>query len=685
MTAEIKATPAIRRFVFLILLSALTVVRATADSSSFTAAALSAPAEAGTAVLLGSGDVLLFGDTLGGQPELYDSVIASFTPLGLVNGSQRAGAAGVRLDDGRILIVGGWDGNSALRSATIFDPSTRAFTELDGSMSVARIHPTATRLLDGRVLVVGGYNETGVEMSADVFDPSTGAFTPTGSLAEPRLASATLLRDGRVLVAGGLRADGRCTAAVEIFNPSLGSFAAAEGLAHARCDHQAVALPDGRVLVTGGHADMTPLAATEIFDPVDDTFAAAGQLQVARTHHRSVVLPSGDVLVVGGEGAEGALAPAEVYSPLTGAFTAGPSLLEARLWPAVSVLHDGRVLVAGGRGANGRPLATAEILVVERRPAPRVQTSTELRSSVFTSAYGQPVTYYARVSGAHSVPDGVVQFVDGGTRVLATVTLDGSGTAEATVTDTPAGTRSITAVYGGSTTFEASESAPATQSVQQRRATASLTVFPLQRQYSDRVTLEATVSPANAAESVTFKVNTQVLGTAPVVAGKARLSPPLLGAIGAGVKNVTAVFNQVQKNYEIYNPYRSMSALREDARVEYTGATTVNTGCSSCSSAIVRLQATVRDISLVSPAIDADPGDVGTATVAFVNRATGAVIQTVPVTPDPNDRRTGKAVYNWPVNIGRSSSQTFTIGMVVGNQYIRNSSYDDARVIVVKR
>jgi hypothetical protein len=672
-----------------LLLLAIVVLTAGANTiadtpSSAATGAMQAPFESGTAIVMNSGDALLFGDMTGALPELYDAAAGSFGPAA-VQQPRRAGAVGVRLDDGRVLIVGGSDGRAAMRSASIFDPSTRTFTELKGAMSAARIQPTATRLLDGRVLVIGGYNEAGVEASADVFDPWSGLFAPVGSLAEPRLASTAQLLDGRVLIAGGLNANGRCTDAVDIFDPVIGSFASAAPLAHARCDSQAVALLDGRVLVTGGHANATPVAETEIFDPADGTFSTTGALQTPRTHHRSVLLPSGDVLVVGGLGPDGPLASSEVYSAATGTFTDGPSLLDARLWPAVALLPDERVLVAGGRGPGGAALATAEILVVDRRPPPPAHTSTELRSSVAKSTYGQPVTYYARVSSANGTPDGVVQFVDGGTHVLATAILDKTGAAQATVTSTPAGTRSITAVYGGTKQFEASHSAPATQSVEREQATASLTLSPLQRQYSDRVTLEATVSPPTAAETVTFKVNTSILGTAPVVGGKARLTPALLGAIGAGVKNVTAVFNQAEDNYEIYNPYRSMSALREDARVAYTGATTVNTGCGTCASAIVRLEATVRDISLVSPATDADAGDIGTATVAFVNRATGAVIQTVPVTAFPSDRRIGKAVYNWPVNLGKSSSQTFTIGMVVGNQYVRNSTLDDVKVTVVRR
>ena len=71
--------------------------------------------------------------------------------------------------------------------------------------------------------------------------------------------------------------------------------------------------------------------------------------------------------------------------------------------------------------------------------------------------------------------------------------------------------------------------------------------------------------------------------------------------------------------------------------------------------------------------------------MSFVNRATGAVIQTVPVIADREDHRTGKATADWTVNIGGNSSQMFTIGVVVGNYYIRNSTTDDQKITVVKR
>jgi hypothetical protein len=72
-------------------------------------------------------------------------------------------------------------------------------------MSVAREIFTATLLLDGRVLVVGGNDGNGISLaSAELFDPKTGQFSSTGSMSAGRFGQdATPLADGTVLVTGG--------------------------------------------------------------------------------------------------------------------------------------------------------------------------------------------------------------------------------------------------------------------------------------------------------------------------------------------------------------------------------------------------------------------------------------------------------------------------------------------------
>jgi hypothetical protein len=111
----------------------------------------------------------------------------------------------------------------------------------------------------------------------------------------------------------------------------------------------------------------------------------------------------------------------------------------------------------------------------------------------------------------------------------------------------------------------------------------------------------------------------------------------------------------------------------------YTGLLYVATASATTSTATVTLSATIKDTS-------GGAGTVTNATVTFVNRANGSPIASnLPVSlVSSTDPTTGTASYNWSVNIGTNSSQSFTIGIIVGNDYSRNSSSDDAIVTISK-
>ena len=94
-------------------------------------------------------------------------------------------------------------------------------------------------------------------------------------------------------------------------------------------------------------------------------------------------------------------------------------------------------------------------------------TATTVASSANPSTAGQSVTFTAHVaatSGAGSL-GGQVRFFDGGTQIGSNVALNGSGDASFTTSGLAEGSHTITAAYQGSALFEASTSAPLTQTV----------------------------------------------------------------------------------------------------------------------------------------------------------------------------------------------------------------------------
>ena len=312
-----------------------------------------------TATLLRTGEILIAGgmekaegvETNTNSAELFDPRNATFRSTGSMTAA-RGGHTATLLDNGDVLITGGFDQGQALNTAEIYHPETSTFTAT-GQMSVPRDRHVATQLQDASVLITGGtpVSSNTAHASAEIYEPTSGVFRQVGNMTTARSAhSATLLNDGTVLIAGGsMQQFDNVLSSAEIYYPATRSFLLIGNMTAPRHKHAATLLSDGRVLMTGGSYDARELggrqASSELYDPKQRAFHSTGSMTRARFKMPTAVLAlgSGNVLVAGdGE-------YLEMYQPSAGVYgTASGGIGEAWMYACAVKLGDGNVLITGG-------------------------------------------------------------------------------------------------------------------------------------------------------------------------------------------------------------------------------------------------------------------------------------------------------------------------------------------------
>jgi hypothetical protein len=177
----------------------------------------------------------------------------------------------------------------------------------------------------------------------------------------------------------------------------------------------------------------------------------------------------------------------------------------------------------------------------------KAATTSGVSSSSNPSVFSQPVTFTAIVTATapgSGVPTGTVTFKNG-TATLGTGTLDGSGHATFTTSTLAVGSRSITAVYGGSSSFNGSTSPVLTQTVNKDATTTTVVSSLNPSVHNHAVTFTATVvanAPGTAIPTgtVTFKNGNKTLGSVTLNAsGQASFTT---SSLTTGTHQITAVY-----------------------------------------------------------------------------------------------------------------------------------------------
>ena len=306
---------------------------------------------------------------------VFDPATETFTPAGSLGAAGPYGSAAVALANADALVVGGYPTSVGSEAVIVRSGS---ITPTAGQPHTLRVSNTATRLDDGKVLVVGGLlamqsggTAFGIsntpDRSAEIFDPATGGFTVLpNSLNVGRYGhTATATTDGRVLIYGGFTENGQ-PAPPELYTHSTGTFTVLTAPeAGARANHAAVRTPDGDIWIVGGE-DLAGSALTSVirFDHTSAALAHALDLATPRTAVSAALLTDSRVLVAGGitSPASGEdTESSEIVAPASAISRGGPAMTTARHANTMTTLSNGKVLILGGTDRGQTPLNSAEI------------------------------------------------------------------------------------------------------------------------------------------------------------------------------------------------------------------------------------------------------------------------------------------------------------------------------------
>lgn len=233
-------------------------------------------------VLLKTGKILAIGGYEERSCELFDPVTETWTMTDSIPTMRFDGQTVTELKDGRILVGGGFRDSAnvstgkhiKLTACEIYDPITEKWIRA-ASINIARYNHTATLLEDGKVMVAGGFGNSLELRSSEIYNPIDNTWIVCDSLNEPRSqASSILLPNGNVFISGG----GSLGVNIipwkksgEVFDVIGKKWSYVKSMFDARLDHQIYYMAKtNHLLIIGGAIGQKSKEDTwETYDPID--------------------------------------------------------------------------------------------------------------------------------------------------------------------------------------------------------------------------------------------------------------------------------------------------------------------------------------------------------------------------------------------------------------------------------
>jgi N-acetylneuraminic acid mutarotase len=197
--------------------------------------------------------------------------------------------------NGKLYVIGGLAGETALSSVEEFDPETNRWRFV--SALPQPVHHTAAVTIGNSIYVIGGYRSVAFDPTSDVYQYEVllDRWTQVASLPSPRGALAAAAIDGKIYAVGGAPT----FRDLVVYDPSTDRWTALPPMPTPR-EHLAAVAFGGRLYVVGGRAGQNR-DAFEMYDPVTALWTSLPPLPTARSGLAAAIL-GGRMYVFGGEG-----------------------------------------------------------------------------------------------------------------------------------------------------------------------------------------------------------------------------------------------------------------------------------------------------------------------------------------------------------------------------------------------
>lgn len=214
--------------------------------------------------------------------------------------------AGVKLENGNILITGGYTSTQNIGSneSELFNINTLKWNTFI-PMNKGRGSHNLLKLKDGSIIAIGGFDEK----TNEILDKNYSQWTYTDTLKTSRWygQSVVMMQNSNVMIIGGFKGSiidpsKRAFKECEIFSYLERTWELTAELNTGRYYHTSTVLQDGRILVTGGETinnGIVILNSCEIFNPITRNWTIVEPMRYSRTGHSATLLNNGKVLIIG--------------------------------------------------------------------------------------------------------------------------------------------------------------------------------------------------------------------------------------------------------------------------------------------------------------------------------------------------------------------------------------------------